>query len=66
MCKQTHVENKCSMLGCLTIIHINVKFEYIITPFHCIHKQIVEVLGNQISKIKNKIMNTNSDSDALS
>ena len=32
MCKQIHVENKCSMLGCLITIYINVKFEYIITP----------------------------------
>ena len=26
-CKQTHVENMCSMLGCLTKIHINIKSE---------------------------------------
>jgi hypothetical protein len=28
ICKQTRVENGCSMLGCLTTIHINVKFEF--------------------------------------
>ena len=32
MCKLTNVEDKCNMLGCLIIVHINVKFEYIITP----------------------------------
>jgi hypothetical protein len=25
MCKQNYFENMCSMLGCLTIIHINIE-----------------------------------------